>query len=79
MGHMCYKLVSEQATTLGLLGLMNESLKKFIRELLRVTPYLTPFLRGLVKPLLKRGMKLSVVVYVLKNLNCVLFIKLVDH
>jgi hypothetical protein len=37
------------------------------------------FLRGLTKPLLKEGMKLYIVVYVLKNLNCVLFIKLVDH
>jgi hypothetical protein len=61
-------------TTLGLLGLMNESLKNIIREILGVTPYLTPFLRGLVKPLLKKGMKLFVVVYVLKNMNCVLFI-----
>jgi hypothetical protein len=55
-------LVSEQETTLGLLGLMNESHKNLIRELLRVTPYLTPFIRNLFKPLLKRGMKLSVVV-----------------
>jgi hypothetical protein len=62
-------------TTLGLLGLMNESLKNYLfKEILGVTPYLTPFLRGLVKPLLKKGMKLSVVVYVLENMNCVLFI-----
>jgi hypothetical protein len=67
-------LVSEWETTLGLLRLMNESHKNIIRDHLRVTPYLTPFLRGIVKPLLKRGMKISVVVYVLKNLNHVLFI-----
>jgi len=59
-------LVSKQETTLGLLGIMNESLKNLIRDPLRVTPYLTPFLRSLLEPLLKRGMKLSVVVYVLK-------------
>jgi hypothetical protein len=66
-------------TTLDLLGLMNKSHKNLVRELLGVKPYLTPFLRGLFKPLLKEGMKLSVFVYVLKNLSCVLFIKLVDH
>jgi hypothetical protein len=37
-GRVCYKLVSEKATTLGLLGLMNKSLKNIVRELLRVTP-----------------------------------------
>jgi hypothetical protein len=54
-------------TTLGLLGIMNESNKNIIRDPLKVTPYLNPFLRGLFKPLLKRGMKLSTVVYVLKK------------
>jgi hypothetical protein len=34
-GWVCYKVVSEQETTLGLLGLMNESHKNLIRELLR--------------------------------------------
>jgi hypothetical protein len=67
-------------TTLGLLGLMNEPLKNLIRELLRVTPYLTPFLRGLVKPLLKKGMKLSTVVCVLKKkIELCVVHKLVDH
>jgi hypothetical protein len=61
-------------TTLGLLGLMNELLKNIIREILGVAPYLTLSLRGLVKPLLKKGMKLCIVVCVLKNMKCVLFI-----
>jgi hypothetical protein len=64
---VCYRLVSEQETTLGMLGLINESLKNIIRDPLRVTPYLTPFLRGLFKPILKEGMKLYVVIYVLKE------------
>jgi hypothetical protein len=56
---------------------MNESHKNIIRDLLRVTPYITPFLRDLFKPLLKRGMRLSVVVICFekkKSLNNVLFI-----
>jgi hypothetical protein len=72
---VCYK----QETTLGLLVLMNESLNNIIRDPFRVTPYIAPFLRGLFKPLLKEGMKNFHVVFFLKNLNCVLIHKLVDH
>jgi hypothetical protein len=59
---VCYKLVSEKETTLGLCGLMNELPKYLIREILGVTPYINPFIRGLFKPLLKEGMKISMVV-----------------
>jgi hypothetical protein len=66
-------------TTLGLLGLMNESHKNIIREILGVTPYLTPFLRGLVKPLLKKGMKFFVVVICFEKSELCLVHKLMDH
>jgi hypothetical protein len=73
-GRVCYILVSEQTTIIGFLGLMNDSHKKFIREILRVTPYLTPFIRSLFKPLLNKGMKLSTVIICFENLNCVLLL-----
>ena len=57
---------------------MNELRENIIREPLRVAPYLTPFLRGLFKPLLKRGIKFSAVVYVLKKSELYVVHKLVN-
>jgi hypothetical protein len=55
-------------TTLGLLGLMDESLKKSIWSTFkRVTLYLTSFLKVWLKMLLKKRMKLSTVCVHLRN------------
>jgi hypothetical protein len=68
----CYQ---SMATKLGLLGLMNESLKNSIRSTFkRVTLCLTSFLKSLVKKkmLLKKRIKLSTMC-AFKKLNDVLF------
>jgi hypothetical protein len=45
---VCYKVVSEMETRLGLLGLMNESHKNIIREILRGNPLSYPIHKKLI-------------------------------
>jgi hypothetical protein len=61
-------------TTLGLLGLMDESLKNSIWSTFkRMTLYLTSFLKSLIKNVIKEKNETFYCVYAFKKLNRVLF------
>jgi hypothetical protein len=62
-------------TTLGLLGLMDESLQNHIwNTFKRVTLYLTSFLKSLVKNVIKEKNETFYYVCAFKKFNCVLLL-----